>query len=97
MKAETSLTPEKAKAIADVISTVMEQLRALRDVADRSIASDDNSTLAIPSLTVAICERAHVLLDECSFRLGGTSSGAYDVADLFKASREGEETEAETT
>jgi hypothetical protein len=83
MKAKT-VTPETAQAIAHVLYTVMSDLRALRDVADSSIASGD-LTETVAALTIAICERTHVMVDECSIRLGGSEAGNYRVDDLFKA------------
>lgn len=86
------IPPAVATRVASVLGDVMNELRALREIA---LSADDLASLdAFPLVTGAICERAYTLLDRCSVKLGGIYGGAFDLDARF-AGDTGVETEAE--
>jgi hypothetical protein len=72
-----------AKRITIVLGDVMRELRALREIAygsvDSSMASD-----ALANATIAICERAHLMVDRCQIKLGGPAEGNYNIDELLE-------------
>jgi hypothetical protein len=83
-----------AARIAVVLTGAMAELRALRNIADGSLDNVQEDPDAVPTATIAICERVHVMLDQRAIKMGAMPQGNYDIGDLLEpeaASDEGSE------